>query len=220
MWPKYVTTPSSRCARFALSDARSPDPVQRIVRHHATEALSGDRLHGLTDADADLGTTEVHHATPPGRPVPGVVVVGEASAVLGALIGPGADVSVLDAVGLVTQTPLLVTSVVGVAGPAGVAGLGPPHLQHSVAVDVDGPDGLGVVDAGGVCRVEPGAAITVAVLGGTGVRRTDRDGSRDECKGDEGSSYELHIKPSSCRRYVPSISHGSSEVIHKYYGKK
>lgn len=56
----------------------------------------------------------------------------------------------------------------------------------------DGADGLGIVDAGGVRRVEPDTATTVAAVGRGGSRRPDRDGCRDECESDEHSSYDLH----------------------------
>lgn len=102
------------------------------------------------------------------------------------------------------------------ACPARIAGPGPAHLQETVVRDVLRCDGLGVVGAGGACRVAANAATSDAVVGRTGARRTNRDGSRDECESNECSSYDLQYPTfSSVDGTRTIVSHRARVVIHK-----
>lgn len=106
-----------------LADTRTPDPIQAVGSPDPTGAAGVDRLQCRTNADADLGTTEVDHAAPPGRPVPHVTPAVETVVVLRTLVGPGADVGPLDAVLPVAGAEHLAATVVDVARPARIAGL-------------------------------------------------------------------------------------------------
>lgn len=191
MWSYFDHTLVTTCW-VVLANTGSPRPVQRFRPTH-TPGIVLTQVQARTDAD--LRSAEVDHATPPGRSAGEDGVPGHTGVVLGSLVGPGADVGTLDAVEDANVAPAFATLIVDVAGPASVAGARPAHLQQAVAADVLRSDGLGVVGASGGARVESDAAAPVAVVGGTGARRTDRDGSRDECDGEECSSYDFHVKP-------------------------